>query len=140
MHRPWYDSDWFTRLERWWDVASLIFLIAYGPFIIESVASDSSAWNWFKTVLWAIAVTGLAGSAILPWRTRNQQPKVHLSPMDVPIHDVQRIVDSEPERTPAVKALRETHPGLRLIDAVHLIDAAREAGPSDSGRSNDIEQ
>ncbi|MFJ6095187.1 hypothetical protein [Williamsia muralis] len=136
MHSRWYDSDWFKTLERWWDVASSVLVMACGPYIIGSVIADSSALNWFNTILWAIVATWIAWSAFSSWRTRNDTPRVHTSPTDVPLRDVQRIVDSEPEKVPAVKALREIYPGLGLIDAAHLIDAARGAGGPGNGRNN----
>ena len=59
-----------------------------------------------------------------------------MSPRDVPLCDVQRIVDGEPEKVPAIRALRKIYPGLGLIDAAHLIDAARGAGGPGNGRNN----
>ena len=133
MGRRWYDSDRIAQFERWRYLLSLIVLVGFGPSVLESV--DASAWNWFTAALWVVAVIWYAYSAVTTWRTRHTPLKVHLSPNDVPNQDVQRIVQSVPDRVRAVKELRESHPGLTLTDAVDLIDAARAttrpgAGPS----------
>ena len=135
MRRRWYDSDRIAQLERWRYLLGSIVLVGFGPSVLESVTSDASAWNWFTAALWVVAVIWYAYSAVTTWRTRHTPPKVHLSPTDVPTQDVQRIVQSVPDRVRAVKELRESHSGLTLTDAVDLIDAARGttrpgAGPS----------
>jgi hypothetical protein len=138
MGRGWQDSDRIGHFERWRDPVGLVIVVAFGPSVLESATSDLSAWNWFTTVLWVVAVLWFAYSTVAAPRTRHAPPKVYLSPTDVPVQDVQRIVRSVTERVPAVKALRDNHPGLTLKDAVDLVDAAREAnrpgtGPSSGG-------
>lgn len=98
------------------------------------MTSHPSAWNWITAALWVVAVIWYAYSAVTTWRTRHAPPKVHLPPTDVPAQEVQRIVHNVPDRIPAVKALRESHPGQTFKDAVDFIDAARDtmrpgAGP-----------
>ena len=52
------------------------------------------------------------------------------APTEVPADDVRSALASTDDRIPAIKALRELHPGLGLKDAMDLIDAQRsEQGP-----------
>ncbi|GAA3163248.1 hypothetical protein GCM10020255_047420 [Rhodococcus baikonurensis] len=51
-------------------------------------------------------------------------------PSEIPADDVRNALASTDDRIPAIKALRELHPGLGLKDAMDLIDAQRgEQGP-----------
>jgi len=51
-------------------------------------------------------------------------------PTEIPADDVRSALASTDDRIPAIKALRELHPGLGLKDAMDLIDAQRgEQGP-----------
>ncbi|WP_232816811.1 ribosomal protein L7/L12 [Rhodococcus sp. H-CA8f] len=52
------------------------------------------------------------------------------APTEIPADDVRSALASTDDRIPAIKALRELHPGLGLKDAMDLIDAQRgEQGP-----------
>ena len=135
MRRRRHDSDRIAQFRRWRELLGFIVLVAFGPSVLQSVASDPSARNWFTAALWVVAIIWFACSAVTTWRTPHTPPKEHLPPEGVPAHEVHRIVHSIPGRVPAVKALRECHPGLTLKDAVDLVDAARDtmrpgAGPS----------
>jgi hypothetical protein len=135
MRRRWYDSGRIAQFRRWSDLVGLIVLVGVSPLILETVTSNPSAWNWITAALWVVAVIWYAYSAKTTWRTWHTPPKVNLSPTDVPAHDVQRIVQSVPDRVRAVKELRESHPGLTLKDAVDLIDAARDTTRPGTGPS-----
>ena len=135
MGRRWYDSDRIVQLRRWSDLLGLVVLVGVSPSVLESVTSNPSAWNWFTAALWVVAVFWYAYFAVTALRNRHAPPRARLLPEDVPTHDVRRIVHNVPDRIPAVKALRESNPGLTLKDAVDLVDAARDtkrpgAGPS----------
>jgi hypothetical protein len=132
-----YDSDRIARFERWRTLLGLIVLVAFGPSVLEC---DSSAWTWFTAALWVVAVIWFACSAVAAWQTRHTPSRVYLPPTDVSLHDVQQIVHRVPERVSAVKALRESYPGLTLKDALDLVDAARKVNRPGTGSSSGDDQ
>lgn len=104
----------------------LVVMVALGgPAFIGTAASDGSPWDWFLLTVWVCTVLGAAWSTRRAWRTRHT-PDVALPDVDVTATDVDQAVCRH-NRVDAVKALRETYPALGLTDAVHLVDAVREA-------------
>ena len=104
----------------------LVVMVALGgPAFIGTAASDGSPWDWFLLTVWVCTVLGAAWSTRRAWRTR-RTPDAALPDVDVTATDVDQAVYGH-NRLNAVKALRETYPALGLTDAVHLVDAVREA-------------
>ena len=86
------------------------------------------------SAIWLFATVGSAYYAVQAWRNRNKPQSVWwegtTAPTEIPADDVRSALASTDDRIPAIKALRELHPGLGLKDAMDLIDAQRgEQGP-----------
>ncbi|WFR71321.1 ribosomal protein L7/L12 [Prescottella defluvii] len=56
-----------------------------------------------------------------PERTRDEA--VRVAPADVPVEDVRAAIAATSDRIPAIKRLREMHPGLGLRDAKDLVES-----------------
>ena len=131
-------AEWWNpsrRVERWWQTIGLVLLIVVvGPSTIHTVASVPTTGNWVRLAIWLFATVGFAYGTVQAWRTRNNpQPAWQdgtTAPSEIPADDVRSALASTYDRIPAIKALRELHPGLGLKDAMDLIDAQRgEQGP-----------
>jgi len=131
-------AEWWNpsrRVERWWQTITLAWLLVFfGPSAIDKVITEPTAWNWVWFAIWLFATVGSAYYTVQAWRTRNNpQPAWQdgtTAPSEVPADDVRNALASTDDRIPAIKALRELHPGLGLKDAMDLIDAQRgEQGP-----------
>ncbi|MGF0255231.1 hypothetical protein ACQR3V_14730 [Rhodococcus erythropolis] len=98
------------------------------------MATEPTTGNWVRLAIWLFATVGFAYGTVQAWRTRNNpQPawgEGTTAPTEIPADDVRSALTSTDDRIPAIKALRELHPGLGLKDAMDLIDAQRgEQGP-----------
>ncbi|MDV6272418.1 hypothetical protein R3Q06_02785 [Rhodococcus erythropolis] len=131
-------AQWWNpsrRVERWWQTIMLVWLLVMvGPSTIDSVTTEPTAWNWIWLAIWLFATVGFAYGTAQAWRTTNNPQPVWLegitAPSDIPADDVRGALASTDGRIPAIRALREQHPGLGLKDAMDLIDAQRgEEGP-----------
>ncbi|MDI9903725.1 hypothetical protein QM716_28065 [Rhodococcus sp. IEGM 1409] len=136
-------AEWWNpsrRVERWWQTIMLAWLlVVVGPSTIDTVTTEPTAWNWTWLAIWLFATVGFAYGTAQAWRTRNNPQPVWLegipAPSEssapvIPADDVRSALASADGRIPAIKALREQHPGLGLKDAMDLIDAQRgEQGP-----------
>jgi len=131
-------AEWWNpsrRVERWWQTIVLVWLLVFfGPSTIDKVITEPTAWNWTFLAIWLFATVGFAYGTVQAWRTRNNpQPawgEGTTAPTEIPADDVRSALASTDDRIPAIKALRELHPGLGLKDAMDLIDAQRgEQGP-----------
>ncbi|MDI9907672.1 hypothetical protein [Rhodococcus sp. IEGM 1406] len=131
-------AEWWNpsrRVERWWQTIVLVWLLVFfGPSTIDKVITEPTAWNWTFLAIWLFATVGSAYYAVQAWRNRNKPQSVWwegtTAPTEIPADDVRSALASTDDRIPAIKALRELHPGLGLKDAMDLIDAQRgEQGP-----------
>ncbi|MFE5875838.1 hypothetical protein ACFQ6H_11305 [Rhodococcus sp. NPDC056506] len=131
-------AEWWNpsrRVERWWQTIVLAWLLVFfGPSTVDKVITEPTAWNWAWLAIWLFATVGSAYFAVEAWRTRNNpQPapgEGTTAPSEIPADDVCSALASTNGRIPAIRALREQHPGLGLKDAMDLIDAQRgERGP-----------
>lgn len=131
-------AEWWNpsrRVERWWQTIVLVWLLVFfGPSTIDKVITEPTAWNWTFLAIWLFATVGSAYYAGQAWRNRNKPQSVWwegtTAPTEIPADDVRSALASTDDRIPAIKALRELHPGFGLKDAMDLIDAQRgEQGP-----------
>lgn len=131
-------AEWWVpsrRVERWWQTIVLAWLLVFfGPSTIDKVITEPTAWNWTWFAIWLFATVGSAYYTVQAWRNRNNPQAVWwegtTAPSEIPADDVRSALASTDDRISAIKALRELHPGLGLMDAMDLIDAQRgEQGP-----------
>ena len=102
--RPW------TRYAVAVLLASLTFLV------ISDIVSDPSVWNWSKLAVLAVA-------APVMWYRDGRTPfsPDKIGPEHVSAEDVEAVVEESGRTVHAIKALREMHPGLGLLDAKRLV-------------------
>ena len=132
-------AEWWNpsrRVERWWQTIVLAWLLVFfGPSTVDQAITEPTAWNWTFLAIWLFATVGSAYYAVQAWRNRNK-PSVSVvegttAPTEVPADDVRSALASTDDRIPAIKALRELHPGLGLKDAMDLIGRpAERTGPA----------
>ncbi|MFK4362044.1 hypothetical protein ABH939_005579 [Rhodococcus sp. 27YEA6] len=131
-------AEWWVpsrRVERWGHTIGLVLLVVVvGPSTIHTVATEPTTGNWVRLAIWLFATAGFAYGTVQAWRNRNKPQSVWwegtTAPTEIPADDVRSALASTDDRIPAIKALRELHPGLGLKDAMDLIDAQRgEQGP-----------
>ncbi|OZC79542.1 hypothetical protein CH251_01290 [Rhodococcus sp. 06-462-5] len=92
--------------------------LAWIAFIlISDVISEPSTWDWIQLALGGIAIPWLAYSQLRP-----ERPSVEkIGPESVPAEDVETVVAESGRTVHTIKALREMHPGLGLLDAKNLV-------------------
>lgn len=103
--------------ERPWTRYALAILLAALAFLtISDLVSDPSVWNWSKLVVLAVAAPAL-------WHQGGRHRPVpnKIGPESVPAEDVEAVVEERGRTVYAIKALREMHPGLGLLDAKNLV-------------------
>ncbi|WP_137723615.1 hypothetical protein [Prescottella subtropica] len=111
--------------EKWAPFVGVVAFLWFGTLFISDVAADGSVWNWFKVGLWVFVMAFLAWQCVNVIRRRptpSTPPAV--DPASVPAADVRDAIAATQGRIPAIKALRERHPGLGLKAAADLVDAA----------------
>lgn len=130
------DRPWFERpaVEKAGTTFFLVFFAALVlPDAVSELVSAPSWWHVAKAaacvVLVAYAGTAFVRAWFLGGSARSTRRTPALDPAEVPRADVDTAVASAPSRVMAVKALRETHPGLGLREASLLVDAARRPPP-----------
>ncbi|GAB2648590.1 ribosomal protein L7/L12 [Prescottella soli] len=119
----WLESE---RVERWVGTLILAWLVVLaGPSAVDRVTSEPSAWDWVSLGIWVYAVLSFAVTTVSAWRHRNEPrtTAARVSPADVPVEDVRAAIAATSERIPAIKRLREMHPGLGLRDAKDLVES-----------------
>ncbi|MDH6281273.1 ribosomal protein L7/L12 [Prescottella agglutinans] len=118
----WLESE---RVERWVATSVLVALIVLGPSIIDRVTSQPSVWDWVSLGIWVYAVLSFGVTTVSAWRNRNEPrvETVRVAPADVPVEDVRAAIAATSDRIPAIKRLREMHPGLGLRDAKDLVES-----------------
>ncbi|WP_296394718.1 hypothetical protein, partial [Williamsia sp.] len=95
------------------------------------VLSTPSWWEWILFALWLAILVYLPFEVRTTWRDRHKPLNRGLmGPSTIPLTDidddtVRDIAARHGERVPAVKELRETYPGLSLMDAAQLVDRHR---------------
>ncbi|MBM7415452.1 MULTISPECIES: hypothetical protein [Nocardiaceae] len=126
------DRPWFERpaVEKAGTTFFLVFFAALVlPDAVSALVSAPSWWHVAKAtacvVLVAYAGTAFVRAWFLGGSAQSTRLIPSLDPAEVPRADVETAVASAPSRVMAVKALRETHPGLGLREASLLVDAAR---------------
>ncbi len=103
--------------ERPWKRYGLAALLAALAFLtITDLVSDPSAWNWSK-----LLVLVVAGLYIWYGESRTRTSLEKIGPEAVPAEDVEAVVAESGRTVHAIKALREMHPGLGLLDAKNLV-------------------
>ncbi|WP_305091938.1 hypothetical protein [Prescottella sp. R16] len=114
-----------SNYERWAPFVSLAAFLAFGFLFVTDLAEDGSVWNWVKVGLWVfvMVMTIRQCSTVIRRRPAPSSPPA-VDPASIPAADVRDAVASTTGRIPAIKALRERHPGLGLKAAVDLVDAA----------------
>lgn len=103
--------------ERPWKRYGLAALLAALAFLtISDLVSDPSLWNWSKLLVLAVAAPAL-------WYRggRHSPAPEKIGPEAVPSEDVDAVVAESGRTVHAIKALREMHPGLGLLDAKNLV-------------------
>ncbi|MDJ0362686.1 ribosomal protein L7/L12 [Rhodococcus sp. H29-C3] len=73
--------------------------------------------NWY-----AVAFAVFAAVLLLDWLRPTSAPIEPVDPSMVPADDVLAAISATDSRIPAIKLLREHHPGLGLKDAKDLVD------------------
>ncbi|MDH6678838.1 hypothetical protein M2284_003051 [Rhodococcus sp. LBL1] len=118
----WLESE---RVERWVATSVLVALVVLGPSIIDRVTSEPSVWDWVSLGIWVYAVLSFGVTTVSAWRNRNEPriEAVRVAPADVPVEDVRAAIAATSDRIPAIKRLREMHPGLGLRDAKDLVES-----------------
>ncbi|MCZ4562975.1 hypothetical protein O4160_19220 [Rhodococcus sp. IEGM 1401] len=105
--------------ERPWKRYGLAALLAFLAFsTISDIVSDPSVWNWSKLVVLAVA-------ALFLLRPDDRSTPEKIGPEAVPTEDVDAVVAESGRTVHAIKALREMHPGLGLLDAKNLLQPDR---------------
>ncbi|MDV8021104.1 hypothetical protein [Rhodococcus sp. IEGM 1330] len=103
--------------ERPWKRYGLAALLAALAFLtVSDIVSDPSAWNWSK-----LLVVAVAGLFIWYGESRTRTSPEKIGPEAVPDEDVEAVVAESGRTVYAIKALREMHPGLGLLDAKRLV-------------------
>ncbi|WP_235581715.1 hypothetical protein [Rhodococcus sp. Leaf278] len=103
--------------ERPWKRYGLAVLLTALAFLtISDLVADPSAWNWSKLVVLAVA-----GLFIWFGESRTRMSPEKIGPEAVPAEDVDAVVAESGRTVYAIKALREMHPGLGLLDAKRLV-------------------
>lgn len=74
--------------------------------------------NWYF-----VAFAAFAAVMLLDWLRPSSETPEPVDPSDVPAGDVIAVISATDDRIPAIKLLRERHPGLGLKDAKGLVDA-----------------
>lgn len=112
------------RAERWVGASVLLALLVLGPSTVGAVVAGPTAWDWVRLVAWVFAVLGFGLTTVSAWRNRNTSPVavVRVSPAEIPVEDVRAAIAATSDRIPAIKRLREVHPGLGLRDAKELVE------------------
>lgn len=103
--------------ERPWSRYAVVTLLAALAFLtVGDLVSDPSVWNWSKLLLLAVAAPAL-------WYRGGRHSPVpeKIGPESVPAEDVEPVVAESGRTVHAIKALREMHPGLGLLDAKNLV-------------------
>jgi hypothetical protein len=119
----WLESE---PVERWLQTFILFGLVVFGgSSVADRVTSEPSVWDWVWLGIWVFAVVGFGVTTVSAWRNRNKRgvAAMRVVPEDVPVEDVRAAIAATSERIPAIKRLRETHPGLGLRDAKDLVEA-----------------
>lgn len=111
------------KAERWYWALLGVWLIFSAPDTVQGVLSDASAWDRITFVVWVVALLGSVTFAVLTWRRSAALRPERVDPTTVPAEDVRAAVDAASSTVRAVRALRERHPGLGLLDAKNLVDA-----------------
>ncbi|GAA1455948.1 hypothetical protein GCM10009619_02840 [Williamsia maris] len=94
--------------------------------------STPSWWECILFALWLAIVVYIPFEVRNTWRDRNKPLNRGLmGPSSIPLDDIDEdtvhtITARHGERVPAVKELRETYPGLSLLDAAQLVDRHRK--------------
>ncbi|WP_317563324.1 hypothetical protein [Rhodococcoides yunnanense] len=103
--------------ERPWSRYALVALLAFLAFsTISDIVSDPSGWNWSKLVVLAVASMFIWSGESRTWTSPER-----IGPESVPSEDVEAVVSESGRTVYAIKALREMHPGLGLLDAKRLV-------------------
>jgi hypothetical protein len=84
--------------------------------LISDVISEPSTWDWIQLSLAGVAIPWLVYSRLRPERASVDK----IGPESVPAEDVEAVVEERGRTVYAIKALREMHPGLGLLDAKNL--------------------
>lgn len=105
-----------ARQRRWTRYLLGIWLALLVFSAIEDIVNEPSLWNWSKLLLLAVAGPWLWYRHGRPWLVSDKVP-----PEAVPAEDVDAVVAESGRTVYAVKALREMHPGLGLLDAKKLV-------------------
>ncbi|MCZ4517376.1 hypothetical protein O4220_02540 [Rhodococcus ruber] len=106
-----------TAHERPWKRYGFAALLAFLAFsTITDIVSDPSGWNWSK-----LAVLAVAAVCIWYGERRSWTAPEKIGPEAVPAEDVDAVVAESGRTVYAIKALREMHPGLGLLDAKRLV-------------------
>ncbi len=74
--------------------------------------------NWF-----VVGFAVFAAVMLLDWLRPSSDTPEPVDPSAVPTGDVLAVISATDDRIPAIKLLRERHPGLGLKDAKDLVDA-----------------
>lgn len=85
--------------------------------LISDVISEPSTWDWIQLSLAGVAIPWLVYSHLRPERASVDK----IGPESVPAEDVEAVVEERGRTVYAIKALREMHPGLGLLEAKNLI-------------------
>ena len=117
-------AEWWNpsrRVERWWQTIVLAWLLVFfGPSTVDQAITEPTAWNWTFLAIWLFATVGVC-LLRSPSLAKQEQTSVSVvegttAPTEVPADDVRSALASTDDRIPAIKALRELHPGLGLKD------------------------
>ena len=104
------------RQRRWTRYLLGIWLALVVFSTIADIVTEPSLWNWTKLAVLAIAAPWLWHRHGRAWLMPHK-----IEPEAVPVEDVDAVVAESGRTVHAIKALREMHPGLGLLDAKNLV-------------------
>ncbi|OZD63446.1 hypothetical protein CH272_17095 [Rhodococcus sp. 05-340-1] len=104
------------RQRRWTRYLLGIWLTLLVFSTIADIVTEPSLWNWTKLAVLAIAAPWLWHRHGRAWLMPEK-----IGPEAVPAGDVEAVVAESGRTVHAIKALREMHPGLGLLDAKNLV-------------------